>query len=219
MFMRYVFSGKAFKLWMVLPLLMITLFAAKSAADAAPVKILLFGDSLAAGYGLPPEQGLAARLEAELRARGVDAEVINAGVSGDTTAGGRARLDWALAGEPDYAIVELGGNDGLRGLDPADTRANLEAIIERLKQENVGILLTGMYAPPNLGEDYGRKFNAVFPELAEKYGLPFYPFILEGVAAEPELNQPDGIHPNARGVGVIVDRLTPHVLKLIGAEG
>lgn len=213
--MAYAFPIRGLKGLQALVLAFFTLFAASPVADAAPVRILFFGDSLAAGYGLPPEQTLPAKLEAALREQGVDAEVINGGVSGDTTAGGRARLDWALTANPDYAIVELGGNDGLRGLDPAEMRANLDAILTRLEEAGVGILLTGMYAPPNMGEDYSRDFNAVFPALAERHDVAFYPFILDGVAAEPELMQPDGIHPNARGVEVIVERLLPHVLRLV----
>lgn len=217
--MGYVVSRRAVKVLAAICLLFGTFFAANSVADARPVKILFLGDSLAAGYGLAPEQSLPARLEAALRERGVEAEVINGGVSGDTTAGGRARLDWAMASNPDYVILELGGNDGLRGIDPADTRANLKAIIERLKEEEVGILLTGMYAPPNLGEEYGEAFNGIYPALAEEYDLPFYPFILDGVAAEPQFNQPDGIHPNEEGVQVIIERLLPHVLRLVNGEG
>jgi acyl-CoA thioesterase-1 len=187
------------------------------AANAAPKKILVLGDSIAAGYGLAAEESFPARLEAALRARGVDAEIVNSGISGDTTAGGRKRLDWALASKPGYVIVELGGNDGLRGLDPKETRANLDVIIAELKAKGVKVMLAGMYAPPNLGTRYEAEFNAIFPELAAKHGIAFYPFILEGVAMRKELNQPDGIHPNARGVDVIVERLLPAVMKFIGA--
>lgn len=141
--------------------------------------------------------------------------VINAGVSGDTSAGGLARLDWALADRPSYAIVELGANDGLRGLDPGAMRANLDAIIRRLKKAGVAVLLTGMRAPPNLGRRYETAFNAVFPALARKNHVAFYPFFLAGVAARPALNQKDGIHPNREGVAVIVDRIAPYVVRLL----
>jgi len=177
--------------------------------------VLAFGDSLTAGYGLPAADGFPARLEAALAAAGVAARVIDGGVSGDTTAGGLARLDWALAEDPDVVIVELGGNDGLRGLDPAATEANLDAILARLGAERRAVLLTGMRAPPNLGPEYGAAFDGVFPALAQRHGVAFYPFFLDGVAADPALNQPDGIHPNAAGVALIVERLLPHLLRVI----
>lgn len=185
------------------------------AAAAEPVRILALGDSLTAGYGLARQDSFPARLQAALGRRGIAAEVINAGVSGDTTAGGRARLEWALADAPAVAIVELGANDGLRGLDPEATFANLDAIVRRLKAARVAVLLTGMKAPPNLGAEYGAAFNAVFPRIAEKHGVAFHPFFLDGVAAEPELNQDDGIHPNAAGVKIIVERLLPFVVDVI----
>lgn len=181
-------------------------------AWAAGATIVILGDSLAAGYGLRDEsQAFPARLEAALKSRGRDVRVVNAGVSGDTTAGGRSRLDWALSDRPDLMIVELGGNDGLRGIDPAVTFANLDDILTRLKAQSVRVLLTGMLAPPNLGRAYGEAFNAVFPRLAEKHGVALYPFFLDGVAAERDLNQPDGIHPNPTGVAVIVERILPAV--------
>ncbi|MBL8664287.1 MAG: arylesterase [Candidatus Odyssella sp.] len=190
--------------------------AGSVAAQGKPVTILAFGDSLVAGFGLGSRDGFTAKLEAALRAKGVNARVVNAGLSGDTSAGGLARLDWALEPKPDFAIVELGANDGLRGLDPAQTRANLDAILAKLKAKGVPALFAGMYAPPNMGPDYGRAFNALYPDLAKKHGVLFYPFFLDGVAADASLNQPDGIHPNAKGVDVIVARILPHVLKLIG---
>ncbi|MEM6490427.1 MAG: arylesterase [Pseudomonadota bacterium] len=183
--------------------------------SAAPVRVLAFGDSLVAGYGLGPTEAFVPRFEEQLRALGVDANVIDAGVSGDTTAGGAARIDWALADEPDVALVELGGNDGLRGIDPRSTYANLDAILAALAEANVPTLFAGMLAPPNLGVDYETEFNAVFPALAEKHDVVFYPFFLDGVAGDPEFNQPDMIHPNADGVDVIVDRLAPLMAELI----
>jgi acyl-CoA thioesterase-1 len=201
---------------LTLPLLLVAALAGMAAPRAETPTILAFGDSLIAGYGLASRDGFTAKLEAALRAKGFEVRVINGGLSGDTSAGGLARLDWALEPKPDFAIVELGGNDGLRGLDPAQTRANLDAILTKLKARGVPALFAGMYAPPNLGPDYGKAFNALYPELAEKHGVLFYPFFLDGVAADPALNQPDGIHPNAKGVDVIVERILPHVLKLIG---
>jgi acyl-CoA thioesterase-1 len=173
------------------------------------------GDSLTAGYGLPVEEGFTHQLEVALKAQGFNVTVLNAGVSGDTSAGGRARLDWALADNPTHAIVELGANDGLRGLDPNAMRANLENILSRLKRAGVHVLLTGMRAPPNLGRRYENAFNAVYPELAKKHRVALYPFFLDGVAARPTLNQADGIHPNREGVAAIVDRITPYVVRLL----
>jgi acyl-CoA thioesterase-1 len=181
-----------------------------------PVRLLALGDSLTAGYGLPQDQGFVPRLQAALAARGRAVRVINAGVSGDTTAGGLARLDWALADQPDAVLVELGGNDGLRALPPAQTYANLAAILERLAARKLPSLLAGMLAPPNLGAEYGRDFAATFQRLAREHpDVVFYPFFLEGVAADPALNQPDLIHPNARGVEEIVHRILPAVETLL----
>jgi acyl-CoA thioesterase-1 len=185
------------------------------AARAEPARILVLGDSIAAGYGLAADEAFPARLESHLRRAGHEVRVIDAGVSGDTTAGGLARLDWALADRPHVVIVELGGNDGLRGIAPQATRANLDAILARLKARGPRVLLTGMLAPPNLGAEYGRAFDAIYPELAAKHGVALYPFILDGVAAQPDLNQRDGIHPNARGVAVMVDRIAPYVVRLL----
>ena len=183
----------------------------------SPLKLLMLGDSITAAYGLPREQGLPARLEAALRERGRAVTVVDAGVSGDTTAGGRARLDWALADAPDAAVVALGGNDGLRGLDPRDTRANLAAILDGLAAKGVPTLLAGMRAPPNLGADYGRDFAASFADLARAHPeTVFYPFLLDGVAGDPALNQPDRIHPNPQGVAEIVRRILPAVEQLLG---
>jgi len=182
-----------------------------------PLKLLALGDSLTAGYGLPSSESFPVRLQAALAAAGLSVSVINAGVSGDTSAGGRARIDWLLADKPDFALVELGGNDGLRGIDPQVTYDNLDAMLARLARDKVPVLLAGMLAPPNLGREYGDAFKDVFPRLAEKHHVPLYPFFLDGVAAQPDLNQADGIHPNAKGVDVIVARILPYVKQLIAS--
>jgi len=182
----------------------------------APIRLLALGDSLTAGYGLPAGQGFVPRLQSALAARGRSVRVIDAGVSGDTTAGGLARLDWALAEQPQAALVELGGNDGLRGLPPAGTKANLAAILDRLAARGIPTLLSGMIAPPNLGAEYGREFVAVFHDLARaRPAVVFDPFFLAGVATDNALNQPDGIHPNAQGVEVIIRRILPAVETLL----
>ncbi len=177
--------------------------------------ILDFGDSLTAGYGLAPDQAFPPRLQAALHQRGIEARVVNAGVSGDTTAGGLARLDWALADKPDLVILALGANDALRGIDPAAVRSNLDKMIQRIESSGAKVLLIGMLAPPNWGEEYKTAFDRIFPDLAKIYGVPLYPFFLEGVAMKPELNQPDGLHPNERGVAVLVDRIAPVVAGLV----
>jgi acyl-CoA thioesterase I len=185
------------------------------AAAHNPV-ILDFGDSLTAGYGLAPEQAFPARLEAALRREGIEARVVNGGVSGDTTAGGLARLEWALSDKPDLVILALGANDALRGIDPATVRGNLDKMIRKVEAVRAKVLLIGMLAPPNWGEEYKTAFDRVFPELAKIHDVPLYPFFLEGVAMKPEFNQPDGLHPNERGVAVLVERLAPIVARLIG---
>ena len=171
--------------------------AGASAAARAPV-IVDFGDSLTAGYGLMPEQAFPAQLEAWLRQHGIAAKVINAGVSGDTTAGGVARLDWALADKPDLVILALGANDALRGIDPATVRENLDKMIQKIEADGAKVLLVGMLAPPNWGQAYQRAFDRIFSDLAQARHVPLYPFFLEGVAMSPDLNQPDGLHPNAQ---------------------
>ncbi len=186
-----------------------------SPAAAAEKSLLVLGDSLTAGYGLPESESFPRQLEAALRKQGHEIKVINGGVSGDTTAGGLARVDWLMAPKPDYAIVALGANDGLRGLDPVKSQANLAKILKKLREKDIPILLAGMYAPPNLGKEYGEAFNAMYPKLAKAHDVPLYPFFLDGVAAEPKLNQNDGMHPNARGVAVMVERMLPPVEKLI----
>jgi len=198
-------------------LLGVAVMALSATASAAngPVRLLALGDSLTAGYGLGDGQGFVPQLERALRAKGYDVTVINAGVSGDTTAGGLSRLDWALGDKPDVALVELGANDMLRGLDPAAARANLDAILGRLKERNIPTLLAGMYASASYGRAYTERFNAIYPELAAKHGVPLYPFFLDGVATDAAMNQGDGIHPNAAGVKVIVERILPHVTRLL----
>jgi len=189
-----------------------------SPARAQPrreLRLLALGDSLTAGYGLSRQEGFVAQLQAALRARGIPATVLDAGVSGDTTAGGRARLDWALADRPDAAIVALGGNDLLRALDPASTYANLNDILTRLGQRNIPVLLAGMLAPRNLGQEFVTAFEGAYQRLAREHDVVFVPFFLDGVAGEPALNQPDGIHPNARGVAVMVERILPAVEQLL----
>jgi acyl-CoA thioesterase-1 len=186
-------------------------------AQAAEIRLMMLGDSITAGYGLARAEALPARLEAALRGKGRAVRVIDAGVSGDTTAGGRARLDWALAENPHAVIVALGGNDGLRALEPRSSRANLAAILDALAAKRLPTMLTGMLAPPNLGADYGREFAASFSDLArERPGVVFYPFLLEGVAGDLSLNQPDGIHPNPAGVAEMVRRMLPYVDSLLG---
>jgi acyl-CoA thioesterase I len=194
--------------------LLMTGIAGTTAARADTV-LLGLGDSLMAGYGLPDDSSFPAQLEAALRAQGKDVRVANAGVSGDTSTGGLARLDWALAEKPDAAIVEFGANDGLRGQPVDQLYANLDAILTRLKQEGIPVLLAGMHAPPNFGRDYAEAFHATYHRLAKKHGVVFYPFFLDGVATDPALNQPDGIHPNEQGVGVIVERILPKVEELL----
>ena len=184
-------------------------------ARAAPVRLLILGDSLSAGYGLPHAQGFEAQLAAALKAAGHDVRIIEGAVSGDTAAGGRARLDWVLADGADAAIVELGANDGLRGLDPNEMAANLTAILDTLADRHIPVLLAGMYAPPNFGPDYGRDFKAVFARLGQRPGVLFDPFFLQGVAEVPALTQPDGLHPNATGVRRIVHRILPLVERLL----
>jgi acyl-CoA thioesterase-1 len=190
-------------------------FFAAYAAGARPIKILALGTSLTQGYGLPPGTEFTVQLQAALKRDGIDAVVTNAGVSGDTSAGGLARLDWSLADHPDAAIIELGSNDMLRGLPPAQTEKNLRAILDKLKAAHVKVLLTGMHAQRNLGADYVRQFDPIYPRLAREYNVLFYPFILDGVALNPKLNQADGMHPNPAGVKVIVARILPYVKKLV----
>jgi acyl-CoA thioesterase-1 len=177
--------------------------------------LVVFGDSLTAGLGVAQHDAFPSQLEAALRTRGHKVRVLNAGVSGDTTAAGLSRLDWAIPAEADAVIVELGANDALRGLDPGQTRANLDAILTRLTEKNLPVLLTGMLAPRNMGREYAQAFDPIYSELAEKHGVLLYPFFLEGVTGERALNQPDGLHPNAKGVARIVDAILPAVEQLL----
>jgi acyl-CoA thioesterase-1 len=190
--------------------------AAPGQAAARPVRILALGTSLTQGYGLPPGTEFTVQLQAALKRAGIDAAVDNAGVSGDTTAGGLARLDWSLADHPDAVILELGSNDMLRGIAPAETEKNLRAILDKLRAAHVKVLLTGMHAQRNLGAEYVKQFDGIYPRLAREYDVIFYPFILDGVALNPKLNQADGMHPNPAGVKVMVARILPYVKKLVG---
>ncbi len=190
--------------------------AAPGQAAAKPVRILALGTSLTQGYGLPPGTEFTVQLQAALKRAGIDAAVDNAGVSGDTTAGGLARLDWSLADHPDAVILELGSNDMLRGIAPAETEKNLRAILDKLRAAHVKVLLTGMHAQRNLGAEYVKQFDGIYPRLAREYDVIFYPFILDGVALNPKLNQADGMHPNPAGVKVMVVRILPYVKKLVG---
>jgi acyl-CoA thioesterase-1 len=205
----------AFKLVRVALAAIGALMVATLPAASAPMKILALGTSLTQGYGLPPGTEFTTVLQEKLKTAGVDATIINAGVSGDTSADGLSRLDWSLADNPKAAIVELGSNDALRGLAPAQTEKNLAAILSRLKTAHVAVLLCGMRAPRNLGPEYVAQFDAIYPRLARLYGVLFYPFILDGVALNPKLNQADGIHPNPAGVRIIVGRILPDVLQLV----
>ena len=193
----------------------VVLGAATGVRAAEPLKILMLGDSLTAGYGLVKGQSVPAQLEMALKADGINVKILNAGVSGDTSAGGLARLAWALAEKPKGLIIELGANDGLRGLEPKQTFKNLNTIIEKALSAHLKILLTGMLAPPNLGSEYSTDFNRVYPILARYHGIDLYPFYLEGVASVPGLNLEDGLHPNEKGVAIIVKNLMPQVKKLI----
>jgi acyl-CoA thioesterase-1 len=195
--------------------LLLMALAMPAAAGDQPVRIVALGDSLSAGFGLPPGAAFPARLEKALRAKGLMVEIANAGVSGDTAFGGLARLDWAVPVGTQAVIVELGANDMLMGVDPTLTRKALSEIMRRLAERRIAVLLAGMRAAPNLGPDYGREFEAIYRDLAVEYGALLYPFFLEGVAAESGLNQRDGLHPTAAGVDTIVERMLPKVEELV----
>ncbi len=187
------------------------------AAGTRPIKMVVLGDLLSAGLGLSASAAFPERLQKALKANGIDVDMTNAGVSGDTSSGGRDRLDWSVPDGTDVVILELGANDALRGLDPKVTREALSDILTRLKARKIAVLLCGMVAPPNYGSDYAAHFNAIYPDLAASFGVPLYPFFLEGVAADAKLNQADGMHPTPEGVDVIVKNILPSVEALVGA--
>jgi acyl-CoA thioesterase-1 len=189
--------------------------AGGSVAGDKPVKIVVLGDSLSAGFGLPVEAAFPSKLAAALKAKGIAATAANAGVSGDTASGGLGRIDWSVPAGTDAVIVELGANDALRGIDPKLTKSALDGILSKLDARHIAVLLAGMKAPRNMGADYARAFDAIYPALASTHPVVFYPFFLEGVATDPKLNQRDGMHPNAAGVDVIVTRIMPQVEELI----
>ncbi len=184
-------------------------------AQAESLRIVGLGDSLMAGFELPPEDAFPVKLEAELRNRGHDVTIANAGVSGDTSSGGLSRLEWSVPDGTDAVLLELGGNDALRGISPDQTRANLDKMIGKLKARDIEVLLIGMMAPPNMGPDYANQFNGIYPDLAKAHGVALYPFFLDGVAAEPGLDIGDGIHPNGKGVDVMVERFLPYAEALL----
>ena len=184
-------------------------------AEARTLKLVALGDSLTAGYGAKPGQGFTDQLQKALRAKGLDVEVVNAGVSGETAADGLARFDWSVPADTDALIVELGANDMLRGRPPEGARQALSEILAKAAKAHIPTLLAGMKAAPSLGPQYQDAFDRIYPELAAQYGVALYPFFLEGVAADGPLNQPDGLHPNAKGVAIIVERILPAVEALL----
>ncbi len=216
---RYGTARRTFKRYNFLHYFWIILAALfLSPAASAQISILAFGDSLTAGYELPPSDSFPAQLQTALRKKGMNVMVHNAGVSGDTTTGGRARLNWVLKGQkkkPDLIILELGANDSLRGIDPKITRANLDAMLASLKKSGHKVLIAGMLAPPNLGPEYSKSYNSIFPDMAKKYNMPLYPFFMDGVVLQPKLKLNDGMHPNKQGVGVIVQRILPSIEKAL----
>jgi acyl-CoA thioesterase-1 len=189
--------------------------ASTRAADEQPVKIVVLGDSLSAGYGLPADEAFPAKLARALKAKGLAVNVTNAGVSGDTASGGLGRLDWSVPEGTEAVILELGANDALRGIDPKLTGSALDSILTKLAARHISVLLAGMKAPRNMGPDYVKAFDAIYPALASNHAVVFYPFFLDGVATDPKLNQGDGLHPNAAGVDVIVARILPRVEELV----
>jgi acyl-CoA thioesterase I len=199
----------------VAALLLVCGLTLSEAAEAGSVKLVALGDSLTAGLGLPASQSFPAKLEAALKARGHDVTVVNAGVSGDTASDGLARLDWSVGDDANAVIVELGANDALRGIDPATTRAALDRLLRRLAERHLPVLLAGMLAPRNFGADYARSFDAIYADLARKYGVELYPFFLDGLVSRSDLVQADGLHPNAAGVDLIVGRIVPVVETLL----
>jgi acyl-CoA thioesterase I len=194
---------------------LVTMWSGLAAAADGPVKMVVLGDSLSAGYGLPAGAAFPERLALALKAKGIDVAMTNAGVSGDTASGGLGRLDWSIPDGTEAVILELGANDALRGLDPALTKAALDSALAKLKERKITVLLAGMLSPRNMGPDYAKSFDAIYPALAAKYGTVFYPFFLEGIAGDAKLNLPDGLHPTAAGVDVIVKNILPKVEELI----
>ena len=195
----------------------LTLFLSATVSAARTLTIVAFGDSLTAGYQLPPEEAFPARLEALARSKGVDVTVANAGVSGDTTADGLARLDWSIPDGTDGVILELGANDALRGLSPEESRKNLDSMLARLSERGIPVLLAGIMAPPNMGADYEARFNAIFPDLAKKHGVPHYPFFLDGVVLDGALKLDDGMHPNGKGTKVMAETFFPAFETFVGS--
>lgn len=205
----------------VLMLALMTVVDPARAGPTKPIKLVVLGDSLSAGLGLPAQDAFPAKLQKALQAKGIAVDMTNAGVSGDTSSGGRDRLDWSVPEGTEGVIVELGANDAMRGIDPDLTRAALTDIVRRLKARKIAVMLCGMLAPPNFGADYGARFNSIYPDLAKQFDVPLYPFFLEGVAADAKLNQADGIHPTAAGVDIIVNDMLPTVeafLRTIGEQ-
>lgn len=194
---------------------LVTMWSGLAAAADGPVKMVVLGDSLSAGYALPAGTAFPERLALALKAKGIDVAMTNAGVSGDTASGGLGRLDWSIPEETEAVILELGANDALRGLDPALTKNALDSTLAKLKERKIVVLLAGMLSPRNMGEEYARNFDAIYPALASKYGTVFYPFFLEGIAGDAKLNLPDSLHPTAAGVDVIVKNILPKVEELI----
>jgi acyl-CoA thioesterase I len=204
-------------LGMVVAMSGIALAQAPALKGTKPIKVVVLGDSLSAGLGLPASAAFPERLQNTLQVKGIDIDMVNAGVSGDTSSGGRDRLDWSVPDGTQAVIVELGANDALRGIDPNVTRSALTDILTRLKARGIAVMLCGMVAPPNYGSDYSARFNAIYPDLAKSFGVPLYPFFLQGVAADARLNQADGLHPTAEGVDVIVKNILPTVEVFLGA--
>jgi acyl-CoA thioesterase-1 len=204
-------------LGMVLAMSGIAFAQAPALQATKPIKVVVLGDSLSAGLGLPVSAAFPARLQKALEVKGIAVEMVNAGVSGDTSSGGRDRLDWSVPEGTEAVIVELGANDALRGIDPNITRTALTDILTRLKARRIAVMLCGMVAPPNYGSDYSARFNAIYPDLAKSFGVPLYPFFLQGVAADASLNQADGLHPTEEGVDVIVKNILPTVEAFLGA--
>lgn len=210
---------RRYGLFMHIAVLMFALMTVANAAwaeAAKPIKLVVLGDSLSAGLGLPAQEAFPTKLQKALEDKGIEVGMTNAGVSGDTSSGGRDRLDWSVPDGTDGVIIELGANDALRGIDPDLTRTALTEIVQRLKARKIAVMLCGMLAPPNYGADYAARFNSIYPDLAKKFDVPLYPFFLDGVAADAKLNQADGIHPTAAGVDIVVKNILPTVEAFLG---